>query len=137
MYPTLNDGDELVIDQVSYKFMDPKRFDVIVFPSRYQDNTFYIKRVIGLPGETLQIINGSIYINGHLLEEKHGFEPIELAGVAANQVTLGADQYFVLGDNRNDSSDSRDPSFGYVTRSEILGKAFLRVSPLTSFGLVS
>ena len=74
MYPTLLDGDSLIVDKLTYKFSDPERFDVVVFPFRYQEDTYYIKRIIGLPGETVQIRDGEIYINGRLLEEEYGWE---------------------------------------------------------------
>lgn len=136
MYPTLNEGDGLIVDKISYQFSDPKRFDVVVFPFQYQDETYYIKRVIGLPGETVQIKEGSIYINGQLLHETYGQETIEKAGLASEPITLGEDEYFVLGDNRNNSSDSREPSVGNVSKKNIIGKAFLRVWPVKKFGLI-
>lgn len=136
MYPTLNEGDSLIVDKISYQFSDPKRFDVVVFPFQYQDETYYIKRVIGLPGETVQIKEGSIYINGQPLYEAYGQEVIEKAGLASEPITLGEDEYFVLGDNRNNSSDSREPSVGNVSKKNIIGKAFLRVWPVKKFGLI-
>ena len=136
MYPTLLDGDVLIVDKITYRFTDPRRFDVIVFPYQFDEEIYYIKRIIGLPGETVQISNGRIYINGELLEEPYEFDEIRQAGVASNPVTLEDDEYFVLGDNRNDSSDSRVPAVGNIKRSEIEGRALLRVWPLESFGLV-
>ena len=135
MYPTLRDGDNLVVDKLSYRFTDPKRYDIIVFPFRYQEGTFYIKRVIGLPGETVQIQDGNIYINGKVLKESYGYEEIRNPGSASTELTLGADEYFVLGDNRNNSSDSREPSVGMIARDEIIGRALLRIWPLSRIGL--
>ena len=148
MYPTLRDGDNLVVDKITYRFRDPKRYDIVVFPFRYQEGTFYIKRVIGLPGETVQIQDGDIYINGKVLKESYGYEEIrnpgfasgtvtlgENPGSASTELTLGADEYFVLGDNRNNSSDSREPSVGMISRDEIIGRAFLRIWPLSRIGL--
>ncbi len=106
MYPALNDGDNLIVDKISYRFSDPKRFDVIVFPFRYQEDTYYIKRIIGLPGETVQIFDGDIYINGRVLKEPFGSDKIKNGGLASETITLGQNEYFVLGDNRNDSADS-------------------------------
>lgn len=99
METTLSDGDHLIVDKISYRFNDPQRYDIIVFPYRLEKNTYYIKRIIGLPGETVQIVNGYVYINGVQLDEHYGNEVMEEAGLAAEPITLGADEYFVLGDN--------------------------------------
>lgn len=136
MENTLDDGDQLIVDKLTYRFHDPERFDIIVFPFRYKDNTYYIKRIIGLPGETVQIADGEIYINGEVLEESYGREVMQDAGQAAEPITLGDDEYFVLGDNRNYSSDSRDPSVALIHRKEIIGRAWLRIWPLDSFGIL-
>lgn len=136
MENTLDDGDQLIVDKLTYRFHDPERFDIIVFPFRYKDNTYYIKRIIGLPGETVQIVDGEIYINGELLEESYGREVMQDAGLAAEPITLGDDEYFVLGDNRNYSSDSRDPSVALIHRKEIIGRAWVRIWPLRSFGVL-
>ena len=115
MENTLHNGDNLIVDKLSYRFRDPERFDIIVFPFQYQANTYYIKRIIGLPGETVQIMeDGSIYINGEKLEESYGREVIqpETIGRAAEPIVLGEDEYFVMGDNRNNSSDSRTDIVG-------------------------
>lgn len=124
MEPTLSNNDQLILDKISYRFSEPKRFDIIVFPFQYKENTYYVKRVIGLPGETVQIdLEGNIYINGEILEEDYGKEKINFPGLAVEPITLGDDEYFVMGDNRNNSSDSRDPSVGNIRRSNIIGKA--------------
>ena len=136
MENTLDDGDQLIVDKLTYRFHDPERFDIIVFPFRYKDNTYYIKRIIGLPGETVQIADGEIYINGEVLEESYGREVMQDAGLAAEPITLGDDEYFVLGDNRNYSSDSRDPSVALIHRKEIIGRAWQRIWPLDSFGIL-
>ena len=136
MENTLDDGDQLIVDKLTYRFHDPERFDIIVFPFRYKDNTYYIKRIIGLPGETVQIADGEIYINGEVLEESYGREVMQDAGLAAEPITLGDDEYFVLGDNRNYSSHSRDPSVALIHRKEIIGRAWLRIWPLDSFGIL-
>ena len=103
---------------------------------KYEEDTYYIKRIIGLPGETVQIADGEIYINGEVLEESYGREVMQDAGLAAEPITLGDDEYFVLGDNRNYSSDSRDPSVALIHRKEIIGRAWLRIWPLDSFGIL-
>lgn len=136
MENTLDNGDQLIVDKITYRFKDPERFDIIVFPFHYKENTYYIKRIIGLPGETVQIADGTIYINGEVLQESYGREVIQDPGLAAEPITLGEDEYFVLGDNRNQSSDSRDPSVGLIHRNEIVGRAWLRIWPLDSFGIL-
>ena len=136
MENTLDDGYQLIVDKLTYRFHDPERFDIIVFPFRYKDNTYYIKRIIGLPGETVQITDGEIYINGELLKESYGREVMQDAGLAAEPITLGEDEYFVLGANRNYSSDSRAPSVALIHRKEIIGRAWLRIWPLNSFGIL-
>ena len=136
MKNTLDHGDQLIVDKITYRFRDPERFDIIVFPFHYKENTYYIKRIIGLPGETVQIADGTIYINGQVLEESYGREVMQDPGIAAEPITLGEDEYFVLGDNRNQSSDSRDPSVGLIHRDEIIGRAWLRIWPLDSFGIL-
>ncbi|MEE3467800.1 MAG: signal peptidase I [Eubacterium sp.] len=136
MSTTLTDGDQLIVQQLSYYFHDPERFDIVVFPISTEDN--YIKRVIGLPGETVQIINGQVYINGKLLtDDKYGNDLIQDPGTAADTIYLQADEYFVLGDNRNGSVDSRFPEVGLIHKKDIKGKAWLRFYPLGSFGFVN
>ena len=137
MEPTLSNNDQLILDKISYRFSEPKRFDIIVFPFQYKENTYYVKRVIGLPGETVQIdLEGNIYINGEILVEDYGKEKINFPGLAVEPITLGNDEYFVMGDNRNNSSDSRDPSVGNIRRSNIIGKAWVRIWPLNKFGVL-
>ena len=139
MENTLHNGGNLIVDKLSYRFHDPERFDIIVFPFQFQDNTYYIKRIIGLPGETVQIMDdGSIYINGEKLEENYGMEVIkpETIGRAAEPIELGDDEYFVMGDNRNNSSDSRTDMVGNIKRENIIGKAWLRIWPVSDFGIL-
>lgn len=130
MEPTLHSEDNLIVEKVSYRFHKPERFDVIVFPFRYAERTYYIKRIIGLPGETIQIDeDGNIYINGEVLKENYGKEVIKNPGLASEPILLGQNEYFVLGDNRNDSADSRDPSVGNIYRKDIIGRAWIRFWP--------
>lgn len=136
METTLSDGDQLIVDKMSYRFRDPKRYDIIVFPYQYEPNTYYIKRIIGLPGETIQIIDGYIYIDGEQLDEHYGNELMNDPGIAAEPVTLGEDEYFVLGDNRNNSQDSRAVNVGVIHRKDILGRAWIRIWPLDSMGVI-
>ena len=128
MENTLSDGDNLIVDKLTYRFSDPKRFDIIVFPYKYEENTYFIKRIIGLPG--------IIYINGEELIESYGREVLKSGGIAETPITLGEDEYFVMGDNRNDSMDSRDPSVGVLHKSELVGRAWVRIWPLSKFGIL-
>lgn len=137
MMNTLHDQDNLIVDKISYRFRDPKRYEIIVFPYRYQEDTYYIKRIIGLPGETVQIKEGYVYINGELLDEHYGREVMNESGIAAEPLQLGEDEYFVLGDNRNHSSDSREPNVGVLHRDELIGRAWIRIWPLNSIGVIS
>ena len=115
-----------------------ERYDIIVFPFQYEKNTYYIKRIIGLPGETVKIdSDGVIYINGKELTEYYGREVIADPGIAQNETKLGRDEYFVMGDNRNNSTDSRDPSVGNIHKKDILGRAWLRIWPLYEFELLT
>lgn len=137
MEDTLTDGDNLIVDKISYRFHDPSRFDVVVFPYKYEEDTYYIKRIIGLPGEDVYIDgSGNIYINGELLDESYGTETILNSGIASSTIHLGEDEFFVLGDNRNNSTDSRFEAVGNIKGDDIVGKAWLRVYPFSDFGLV-
>lgn len=137
MEPTLLNGDNLIVDKITYRFNEPKRFDIIVFPFKYKEDTYYIKRIIGLPGETIQITtDGIIYIDGEELKEGYGKEVILDPGNAYNPITLGDDEYFVLGDNRNNSSDSRSISVGMIHKDSIVGRAWLRIWPFSKFGIL-
>lgn len=137
MEPKLSSEDNLIVDKISYRFHDPERFDIIVFPYRYEVNTYYIKRIIGLPGETVQIDDdGNVLINGEILPESYGKEIIKSPGRAYEEIQLADNEYFVMGDNRNNSMDSREPSIGNISREEIIGRAWLRIWPLDKFGLI-
>ncbi len=135
MNPTLESGDSVWVNMLGYKFSDPERYDIIVFP--YEENVHYIKRIIGLPGETVQITkNGEILINGKVLQEPKQFDRMTSAGVASEPITLASDEYFVLGDNRTNSRDSRYPDVGNIKRDKIIGKAVFRLTPLKKFGKI-
>ncbi len=139
MEPTLSDEDNLIVDKITYRFHDPERFDIIVFPYKFKEKTYFIKRIIGLPGETVQIdAEGNIYIDGEILEEGYGREVIsaEHIGLAGEPITLGADEYFVMGDNRNNSTDSRVAQVGNIKRDDIIGRAWLRIWPFDRFGIL-
>ncbi|MCL2718755.1 MAG: signal peptidase I [Lachnospiraceae bacterium] len=137
MNDTLANGENLIVDKISYRFSNPERYDIVVFPYRHEKSIHYIKRVIGLPGETVFIDNeGNIFVNDVLLHESYGRELIREPGRAREAITLGADEYFVLGDNRNNSSDSRDPAVGNIKRSELVGKAWVRIWPFTRISII-
>ena len=126
METTLSDGDNLIVDKLSYRFWEPKRYDIIVFPYQHEENTFYIKRIIGLPGETVQVVDGYTYVDGEILSsDVYGAEVMDSPGIASEPVVLGEDEYFVLGDNRAVSKDSR--MFGAVSRDKIVGRVFLHL----------
>ena len=135
MEPTLMDKDSLLVDKISYRFKDPSRYDIVIFPYRYGNDEYFIKRVIGLPGEKVRIdYDGNIYINDELLGDPYGAEVILDPGRAIEEVTLGPDEFFVMGDNRNHSMDSRDVSVGSIKKKDILGRAFIRIYPFDRFG---
>lgn len=139
---TLKDGQSLIMDKISYRFHDPERFDIVIFPGPEDmglgEKAYFIKRVIGLPGETVQIIDGKVYIDGEeLKEDVYGItDTIDYAGIAEDPVTLEEGEYFCMGDNRPVSFDSRYEEVGPVTREEIVGKVWIRIWPFNRFGPV-
>lgn len=129
MEPALFNGQEILMNRVIYKLSLPKRGDVVVFlPNGNQNSHYYVKRVVGLPGEKVQIKDGSVYINGVLLEEDDSLDKMIEAGIAENELELAADEFFVLGDNRNSSEDSRSGNVGAVKRENIIGKAWFHMA---------
>lgn len=134
MEPSLHNDDQIIVEEVSYYLHDPERFDIIVFP--YQEGIYYIKRIIALPNETIQIKEGGIYINGEKLEEDFGNEAMNDPGLAAEEIKLGKDEYFVLGDNRNASVDSRRAEVGVIHQKDISGRAWFRFYPFSGFGIL-
>ena len=135
MESTLSSGDTIMINKLLYRIKSPRRFDVIVFKKDGKEHSYYsIKRIIGLPGEHVLIAGGKIYIDGVMLEDKVNVEDIQLPGLAADEIILDEDEYFVLGDNRNNSEDSRYFNVGNVFREEIIGKAWIRIN---KFGIIS
>lgn len=155
MESALQNKDSILVEKLSYRFGEPKRFDVVIFYHFFEDEyeedgqkavhdkkdedsyEFYVKRIIGLPGETVQIVDETIYINGEPLEENYGKDPISYQGVAADPIKLGDDEYFVLGDNREVSKDSRYAEVGNVKKDLIVGKAWLRVYPFNKIGFLA
>ena len=137
MNPLLENGDEVLVDKLAYKIFKPKRGDVIVFKFKYLEDTYYVKRIIGLPGETVQIKGGKIYINDELYDESYGLtDYIEDPGMAMSPITLKDDEYFVLGDNRGVSVDSRNRMVLAVKKSDIVGKVFLRIYPTKNIKII-
>lgn len=135
MNPLLSNGDVVLVNRFVYNTSAPKRGDIIVFKPRGNANShYYIKRIVGLPGEKIQIIEGSVYIDGEKLEEKYQTTEITDVGVVDGEMTLGGDEYFVLGDDRGKSEDSRMADVGNVKRSYIYGRAWFVVSPFAHFG---
>ncbi len=125
MEPCLYNGQSVLINKISYTFGSPKRGDVIVFlPNGNENSHYYIKRVIGMPGETVTITEGRILLDGYLYEETDTYDTIEDGGIAERGITLGEEEYFVLGDNRNNSEDSRSANIGVVKEDTISGKAW-------------
>ncbi len=137
MQPVLCNGDNVMINRFSYAYTSPKRYDVIAFKTSGTGfYKIYIKRVIGVPGDKVAIIDGKVYINDEQLVDDVFTDNILTAGLAANSLTLGKDEYFVLGDNRNNSEDSRFANIGIVRKSNIIGSAWLITSPVNRFGFI-
>ena len=134
MLPLLASEDVVLMDRLAYDFGYPDRFDVVVF--QREDQKMNIKRIIGLPGETVQIKNEEIYIDGEKLKEPTGTGRISLAGLAEKPVKLGDDEYFLLGDNRDSSEDSRFANIGNVSRDQIQGKVWFRMLPFVKMELI-
>ncbi len=135
MDPTLKAGDSIIVNKVIYRVSDPKRNDVIVFKQKGEEHNYYnVRRIVGLPGETIQIKDGHIYINDTVIEDIVQVEDIVNPGLAKAPYLLEDNEYFVLGDNRNDSVDSRFASIGTIVKDEIIGKASIRFN---SFSFVS
>lgn len=133
MRDTLYNKDSLIVEKVSYRFNNPNRYDIVTLDPHDDEAEYYVKRVIGLPGETIQVKEGLVYINGELLEGEHyGKEIIMDPGIAKDAITLGEDEYFVLGDNRNGSIDSRE--LGPIKKEQIKGHAIFRIWPFERFG---
>ena len=137
MSPQLEDGTEVLIDRFFYKFISPKSGDIIAFLPNGNTNThYYLKRVVAVPGDTVQIKDGRVYVNGEELAEEVEAARMDDAGLAENEITLAEDEYFVLGDNRNNSEDSRFANIGNIKESYIIGKAWFIIAPRDKLGLI-
>lgn len=137
MNPLIENGDVVLVNRILYDASIPKRGDIIVFKPNGNENLHsYVKRIIALPGETIQIMEDGIYVDGELLEEEYETSDISDVGLASEEITLAGDEFFVLGDNRESSEDSRKADIGNVKRSEIEGKAWFNITPGKRFGWI-
>ena len=128
MEPGLYSGQTIFVNRVVYRIMLPKKNDVIVFlPNGNQNSHYYIKRVVAVPGDTVQIINGILHVNREAVENVEEYDKMADAGIAENEITLQSGEYFVLGDNRNNSEDSRSANIGVVNENDIIGKAWFHL----------
>ena len=137
MSPTLENRQEILVNRFIYSITNPKPNDIVVFlPNGNEKSHYYVKRVIAVPGDKVQIKDGAVYVNGELFDEKAETAAILDAQLAAEEIELGEDEYFVLGDNRNNSEDSRYANIGNVKKEYIIGKAWFIVSPFQDFGFL-
>ena len=137
MEAQLTNGEQIFVNRFVYLVSHPKPGDVIVFlPNGNEKSHYYVRRVIAVSGDTVQILNGAVYVNGELYEESADVTSIEDAGIAAEEIMLENGEYFVLGDNRNNSEDSRYSNIGMVREEYILGKAWFHFASLGNMGLI-
>lgn len=137
MQPAIENEDTVLLNRIACSFHGPKRYSIIAFhPNGVKTSKIYVKRVIGLPGETIQIHDGKVYINGSVLEDDVSEDDILTAGLAAGELTLGENEYFVLGDNRNNSEDSRFANVGVVKKDDIVGSVWFIASPMKRMRLL-
>ena len=137
MNPGLKNGDITLVNRLVYDVRKPRRGDIIAFkPNGNESSHYYMKRVIGLPGETIECKEGTICIDGEMLEEDYKTTAIEELGLLEEPITLKSDEFFVLGDDRQSSEDSRMANIGNVKRSEIAGKVWFVISPIKHLGIV-
>ena len=128
MEPELTNGQEVLIDRIIYNFINPRKGDVVVFKPNGNENAhYYVKRVVGVPGDTVRIENGVLILNGETMEDLFS-ERIEDAGVAKEEIVLAEDEYFLMGDNCNNSEDSRSANIGNVNKEAIVGKAWFHMA---------
>ena len=135
MEPHLHDHDQVLLDKLTYRLRNPKRYEIIVFPGPEGGDQFFVKRVIALPGETVKIAKGKVYVNNKEVKDyskDHTTDPCELK----KELHLGTYEYFVLGDNRDNSNDSRYKEVGPVKKSKIIGRIIFRFYPWKSAGVI-
>ena len=136
MEPSMKDGDVVLLNKLWYNFTDPKRMDIVAFHAKDGETKTYVKRVVGLPGETVQIRGGVLYINGKECPLPESAGELSLPGLAENGVTLAENEYFVLGDYSDTSEDSRFANIGNVTSDQIEGKVWFRAEPFNRMGFI-
>lgn len=137
MNDTLTNEEQILVNRFIYNVSSPKQGDVIAFlPNGNEKSHYYVRRVIACPGDTIQIKEGVVYVNGEAYQEKITVASIEDAGVASEEIKLGDDEYFVLGDNRNNSEDSRLANIGNVKKSYIIGKAWFYFKSIGNMGFI-
>lgn len=138
MEPSIESGNQVLVNRFVYAVTSPKQGDVIVFkPNGNEKSHYYMRRVIGVPGDTVQVKNGVVYVNGELYKTGIGNEQMDFAGLAEEEITLQNNEYFVLGDNRNASEDSRNADIGNIHLENIYGKAWFISYPFENFGMIS
>jgi signal peptidase I len=135
MLPNFETNQYLIVSRVNYLFGEPERGDVVVFHYPHDPDEDYIKRVVGVPGDTIEIRDTRVYVNGEPIDEPYTLEPCTPGRCPDTSVTLGEDEFWMMGDNRNNSSDSR--SFRAVHRSYIVGEALIRYAPIEDWGIVT
>lgn len=138
MFPTLHTGDYIITNKIDYRFNEPEKSQIIVFKNPREESQDFIKRIMAVPGDTIKVQDGHIYLNGKVLDEPY-LDPsvVTLPGSflrEGEEILVPVGRYIVIGDNRMASSDSRE--WGFITKEEIIGKAFLRYWPIKSFGII-
>ncbi len=139
MEPAIMQEEVVLVDKLSYEFISPKRGDIISFylSDDVDNEQVYVKRIIGLPGETVQIKDGYVYIDDKIIDKSSEIYKASIAGIAEDEIILGENEYFVLGDNRASSEDSRFDNVGLVNISQVEGKVWFRISPFEKIGMLS
>ena len=137
MKPELANGNITLISKAAYSMGTPKRGDIVAFkPNGNESSHYYIKRIVGLPGETITVVDGKIQVNGREIRERYETTEIEELGILSEPVTLKNNEYFVLGDNRNNSEDSRFATVGNIKKENVIGKAWFEITGITDFGFI-
>ncbi len=137
MQGTLEAQDQVLVNRFVLMVSSPKRMDVVVFlPKSNARSNYYIRRVVGVPGDTVRITDGYLYVNDEVTDLPGSGEEITVPGLAADEITLGEDEYFVMGDNPNASEDSRHFAIGTVSREDMVGVAYMVISPIDHLGTI-
>ena len=137
MEETIHSGDQILVNKFAAVVSHPKAGDVVVFlPNGNEKSHYYVRRIVAGPGDTVQIKDGNLYVNGERYEESSEVEKMNDPGLAEEPITLASDEYFVLGDNRNDSEDSRSANIGIVKEDYIIGIAWFRLGGIKDFGFI-